>query len=407
MKNNFLEGQLLEKFGSPLFVVDKSKLLSQFRKLREGFNRLYPTIVAYSYKTNYLPYICDALVKEGAYSEIIPGFEFGIAKKLKVPGGNIIVNGPYKPEKELAEMLKYGCRINVDNADELKLISRLAKQIGITAKIGIRVNMAVGQLPWSKFGFNLESGEARKAVDIVRDLDNIELVGIHVHIGTNVNVPVFYSEAVEKIIQFCRENENKISLEYLDIGGGFASSGAAPTNIGLEKWHVPDVKEYAEAVCLPLKEHFGKDGPYLILEPGRFIVDEAFSLLTKVIVVKEIFGIRSVFVDAGVNVLPSSYYRTHLVEAVSGNHQGNILTDIYGPLCMQADVLESGVVLPDLSVGDILKINTCGAYELSQSMQFIRPRPAVISLDGTGTVLIRRREILDDVTAADIWESIP
>ena len=383
--------------------MDNKLLKSKFKDLYRQFNALYPTTIAYSYKTNYLPYICKTLYNEGAFAEIIPGFEFELAKKLGIKGKNIIVNGPYKPKEELMEMLEYGCHINVDNIEEIKLVSEIATDLGVIVEIGIRINAKIGELPWSKFGFNVETGEADKVIRFIQRLKNVKLVGIHMHIGTDIIDPKLYSDAVGIILQLYDRNKDKIDIKYIDIGGGFASSGAIPINTSSDKkWKVPSTREYANAICKPLNKYFKNKKPRLILEPGRFLVDEAIYLITRVVSVKNIFGVRSLIVDAGVNILPSSYYRNHKI-VCEGKGKRRILTDIYGPLCMQADLLEAGVYLPDLKPGDILIIQTCGAYEQSQSMQFIRPRPAVVCVDGNKKFLIRRKERLSDITVADNW----
>ena len=144
----------------------------------------------------------------------------------------------------------------------------------------------------------------------------------------------------------------------------------------------------------------------MILEPGRYLIDESIYLLTTVIAIKNIFGIRSIFVDAGVNILPSAYYRKHKIKALTYKSPKKELVDLYGPLCMQVDILESGIMLPKVDVGDILMILTTGAYELSHSIQFIRTRPAVVCMDKEKVFLIRRKETLKDITLQDCWEVI-
>ncbi|MBI4896614.1 MAG: alanine racemase [Candidatus Aenigmarchaeota archaeon] len=399
--------ELVEEYGSPLFVVDKKKLTSQFEALSIAFNRLYPTTIAYSYKTNYLPYLCKTLDSLGACSEIISGFEFDIAKKLGIAGNKIFVNGPYKPEDELEQLLAHKCHINADNLDELATVSRIARKTNRLCDIGIRVNARIGAIPWNKFGFNLEDGEAQNAVKTIADLGNLRLAGLHMHIGTNISNPDYFHHAVQKLLDFYATISSEMPLDYIDLGGGFPSQNAAPLPFSLDEWSVPPIDAYAQAICNPLRRFFlRRKKPILILEPGRFLVDEAVSLITRVIAVKTIGGIHSVFVDAGVNILPSSYYRTHKIEVINPPDASNTLTDIYGPLCMQVDLLESGIMIPKLQVGDLIIIKTCGAYELSQSIQFIRARPAVVCVDGKQVTLIRRPETMSDITSADCWDVI-
>ena len=407
MRKKSLDKGLIRKYGSPLFVLDKEKLVSNFEKINTEFNKLFPTIVAYSYKTNYLPFICHSLHKVGAYAEVIPGFEFEIAKKIKVPGEKIIVNGPYKPECELISIIQYGCKINVDNIFELRDIIGIANKFNITIEIGLRVNINVGsKIIWNKFGFNLENGEAQQIVDFISKLNNIKIIGLHTHIGTNITDVALYSKATNHIVDFYLKNVDKIDLKYLDIGGGFCTEMNGLETLGYQsKTKFPCIKDYAHAICNIIIDKLGKSKEIvLIIEPGRAIIDDAMCLLTTITAIKNIFDVHSIFIDAGVNIIPSSYYRKHSIELISDSKEKPIITDIYGPLCMQVDLIDSGIYLPKATVGNILKIGTCGAYELSHSIQFIRTRPAVVAIEKSGIDLIRRKENPEDVISLDNWE---
>ena len=402
--------ELLKKYGSPLFVVDESKIVSQYKRIKQAFTKLYSnTEIAYAYKANYLLGICKLINKLGGLAEVISGFEYQIAKLLGIKGNKIIVNGPYKPVEELSSMIKDNCMINIDNFDELNKINEISKKLDKKVCIGIRINAKIGKLPWSKFGFNVENGEAFNVAETIKNkFTNLTLNGVHIHIGTNIVNIDLYKESVLTILKFVRELKNKlgIKMNYIDLGGGFATE-ACPIECDFKDWNVPDIKEYAKAICKPLNNFFKDENkkPTLILEPGRYLVDEAVSLVTSVIAVKSIFGIRSVFVDAGVNILPSAFYRKHKIEALTNNTEKE-LTDVYGPLCMNADLLESGIMLPKVEIGDILVIRNAGAYELSHSMQFIRPRPAIVSIKENGKInLLRRKETTKDIIRLDVLEN--
>ena len=306
-------------------------------------------------------------------------------------------------------MIKDNCMINIDNFDELNKINEISKKLDKKVCIGIRINAKIGKLPWSKFGFNVENGEAFNVAETIKNkFTNLTLNGVHIHIGTNIVNIDLYKESVLTILKFVRELKNKlgIKMNYIDLGGGFATE-ACPIECDFKDWNVPDIKEYAKAICKPLNNFFKDENkkPTLILEPGRYLVDEAVSLVTSVIAVKSIFGIRSVFVDAGVNILPSAFYRKHKIEALTNNTEKE-LTDVYGPLCMNADLLESGIMLPKVEIGDILVIRNAGAYELSHSMQFIRPRPAIVSIKENGKInLLRRKETTKDIIRLDVLEN--
>jgi len=195
-----------------------------------------------------------------------------------------------------------------------------------------------------------------------------------------------------------------IIIKYIDLGGGFACQDAPPLGVFPEDWVVPLIDEYAEAICSPLNKAVQnlKDKPTLILEPGRAIVSESIFLLTRIVSKKNCSDLTSIVVDAGVNLLPSAYYLKHRIESLrddGGNSK--IPVDIYGPLCMQVDVLGVGVELPDPQIGDILIIHSAGAYSISHSIQFIQPRPGVILIHDGISEYIKLPERGDQIRALE------
>ena len=399
--------ELTKKYGSPLFIVDEQKIVDRYSQIKNKFSSLYPkTEIAYAYKANYLLEICNLVNRQGGLAEVISGFEYQIAKSLGIEGKKIIVNGPYKPEEELVQMIADGCIINVDNLKELEKINDIAKKQEKTVDVGIRINAKIGKLPWYRFGFNVENNEAFNATKAIKyKFANINLKGIHIHIGTNITQPDLYRKSVLVILDLIKKirEELDIKIDYIDMGGGYPTRDACPADYDMKDWNVPDIEEYAEAICRPLNDFYKDDDerPVLILEPGRYLVDEAVSLAASVIAVKSIREIRSVFVDAGVNILPSAYYRKHKMKTFTDSNEEE-LTDIYGPLCMNVDLLEAGILLPKVKVKDILLIYGAGAYDQSHSMQFSRLRPAVVSIREDGKiVLARRKETVEDIIRLD------
>ena len=399
--------ELIKKYGSPLFIVDEQKIVDRYRQIKNKFSSLYPnTEIAYAYKANYLLHICGLIDRQGGLAEVISGFEYQIAKTLGIKGKKIIVNGPYKPAEELMLLIADDCIINVDNIEELKRIDDIAAEQDKIVDVGIRINAKIGKLPWYRFGFNIESKEAFNAAKAIKErFANINLKGIHIHIGTNIIYPDLYKMAVLAVLDFIKRIREELgtSIDYIDMGGGYPTKNACPSNHDFEGWTVPGIEEYAEAICEPLNNFYKDDDkkPRLILEPGRYLIDEAVSLATSVIAVKSIRGIRSIFVDAGVNILPSAYYRKHRIDTFTDRKEKE-LTDIYGSLCMNVDLLEAGIVLPKVEMDDILWIHNAGAYELSHSMQFSRLRPAVVSIRKDGKIILsRRKETVKDIIRLD------
>ncbi|MCK4927964.1 MAG: alanine racemase, partial [Candidatus Aenigmarchaeota archaeon] len=190
--------ELTKKYGSPLFIVDEQKIVDRYSQIKNKFSSLYPkTEIAYAYKANYLLEICNLINRQGGLAEVISGFEYQIAKSLGIEGKKIIVNGPYKPEEELVQMIADGCIINVDNLKELEKINDIAKKQEKTVDVGIRINAKIGKLPWYRFGFNVENEEAFNATKAIKyKFANINLKGIHIHIGTNITQPDLYRKSV-------------------------------------------------------------------------------------------------------------------------------------------------------------------------------------------------------------------
>jgi len=399
--------QLIQNYGSPLFIVSYEKLISNVETFKRAFKDKYPDIiVAYSYKVNYLPEVLRVIHNQGAWAEVASGFEYEIARKLEIPGNNIVFNGPFKTKAELERAVQQKSLINVDHMDELELLENIATEKGEKIDIGIRVNMEVGidQLP-DRFGFNLESGEALHIVERCNSKGLLNIKGLHVHLTSYIiekksedNIPAkgikliwpkdhnAYRKATEKISRFAKEIEEKfeIELEYLDMGGGFPN--------------VDGIGPYVDAITEPILSEFNQNIlPKLILEPGRAIVSDAIDLITTVATVKVLSGRqRAVIVDAGVNILPTSFWKHQDVESLSESSENLEETIVYGPLCLQTDII-SKTKLPELKPGDLLKVKNVGAYNISQSSTFIYAQPAVILGEDKSFTVIRNKEAVGDL----------
>lgn len=178
--------ELVEQFGSPLFVFSETKIRELYHNLYNAFSSRYPDVqFGWSYKTNYLNGICKVFHELGSIAEVVSEFEYQKARALGIEGKDIIFNGPYKPYEDLKIAVKEGAKIHVDNLFELNDLEKIADELGTTIKVAIRINMDTGVYPqWSRFGFNFESEEAYEAVKRMYDGGKLELNGIHSHIGT-------------------------------------------------------------------------------------------------------------------------------------------------------------------------------------------------------------------------------
>ncbi|MFQ5763367.1 MAG: hypothetical protein ACE5GT_00420 [Rhodospirillales bacterium] len=404
---------LLREYGSPLFIISEKKLRSLYRGFRQCFTEAgIKTVVAYSYKTNYLPAVCAILHEEGAWAEVVSGMEYTLARKLGVEPERIIFNGPYKAREELETALGEGALVNIDGFSELSAVDQVANNLGRPVRVGIRINFQHGPAPWTKFGFNDENGDSQRALEQIAARPNMRLEMLHNHSGTFVLFHEVYSKAADVLIDTAqRARELGLAPTMIDFGGGFPSSNRLKP-----LYDVPGGSDskgdilfpFAEAIFNRLgraKDLFG-GRPTLVLEPGRSVVDSAVQLACTVVAKKEIPGQGTgIILDAGVNLVPTACWYDHKV----GSHAGDAddtehslePVNIYGPLCMQIDVLRERALLPPMKVGEPVVVSNVGAYCHTQSMQFIEPRPATVLLGSNGPEIIRRRETWRDVFSLD------
>jgi diaminopimelate decarboxylase len=395
---------LVERFGSPLFVFSERTLRAKYRELRDAFSSRYPHVVqAWSYKTNYLRAICAVFHDEGALAEVVSAFEYEKARALGVPGSQIVFNGPHKPLPALRRAVEEGAQIHIDHLDEVHDLEHLAVELGRPIPVGLRLNMDTGIFPqWTRFGLNLDSGQALDAVKRIHARGHLRLRALHAHIGTFILEPDAYARATAKMVRFAAEVQDRFGFEIedLDVGGGFPSRSKLKGTYLPPDVTVPPIDAYAEAITDALYANLPPGVfPRLILEAGRALVDEAGFLITTVFATKRMpDGRRTYVADAGLNDLFTSFWYKFTME-VDREVQGmNEPAMVHGPLCMNIDVLDEGVLLPPLRRGTRLILSPVGAYNVTQWMQFIEYRPAIVLVGEDGSVdLIREREDLSDV----------
>lgn len=422
--------QLIQEFGSPLFVFSEQDMRAKAHRAKEAFASRYKKIsFAWSYKTNYLNAVCQIFHGEGWLAEVVSDFEYEKARKLGIPGKDIVFNGPHKPVASLERAMSEGALVQIDNWDELNLVEKLAEKYKKPVQVGIRVWLDAGIRPiWTKFGFALANGEAARAASRVVRNQKLVLHTIHTHIGTYILAPEAYRVAAQKLAAL-REQvflEEDHLVPCLNLGGGFPSNSLLHGMVRPADLVIRPVEEYADAITSVLNKLPEKKRPLLRMELGRHLVDEAGYLLATVVALKghdrptpasadlsaraakewqllQEDSKRGLVVDVGVNLL---YTAAWFEIGVWPSRLVNTLatpTRLYGDLCMAIDVIRETVDLPVLDVGDILILHPVGAYNLAQSMQFIDYRPAVVLIGEGGTPeLIRRRERLEDINGPEL-----
>jgi diaminopimelate decarboxylase len=334
--------------------------------------------------------------------------EYSKARELGVPGDQIIFNGPYKPFPALERALREGALVQVDHLDEIGDLELVADKVADTAgqkfSVGLRLNLDAGIYPqWSRFGFNLESGEALAAVKRMVEGGRLLPRSLHCHIGTFIVDPSAYARQVQKMVYFAGQLEEQfgVVIEQLDIGGGYPSQNHLKATYLSPDVSIPSIDEYAEQIGEALTRSLRPGRfPKLVLEAGRAMIDEAGYLISTIHAVKRLpDGTRAYVADAGVNLLFTTFWyklQIELEQEVSGMNENSV---IYGPLCMNLDVIEEGAMLPPLKRGARLILSPVGAYNNTQWMQFITYRPNVVLIGEEGEVdVIRKAEDLTDLT---------
>lgn len=395
--------KIAENYGSPVFVISEKQIKDNICEAKQIFNRLYPKVqFAWSYKTNYLNEVCKVFHKEGSIAEVVSTFELEKALKNGITGNKILFNGPNKKREDLLFAIKQNVIIHIDSFDELFLLETLTEELCTAIKVAIRVNMKTGSgNEWERFGFNYENNDAFIAAQKIKASKYIELIGIHCHIGTFMLSTNPYKIATNKMVLLAKKikKELNIALKYIDLGGGFASNNALKSAYG--NVIVPQVADYANTITKELysADFKEEERPTLILETGRALIDNAATLLSKVISSKRnSVGHRMLTIDAGVNLLYTSFWYNHEIVPTKTYSNFSEDTTVYGPLCMNIDVIRDSVLLPALTKDDVVAIKNVGAYNMTQWMQFINLRPAVVMIKEDGTInIIKEKDTFDSV----------
>jgi diaminopimelate decarboxylase len=396
--------ELTARYGSPVFVFSERRLRRRYREVYDAFATRYPDVLfGWSYKTNYLGAICSVFHQEGAVAEVVSEMEYDKARAMGIPGSRIIFNGPGKSRSILEKAALEKAMIHVDHLDEIRELELVADKLDRKISIGLRVNLDTGIFPqWSRFGFNFDSGQALDVVKRIHNGGKLVLNGLHCHIGTYILEPNAYAKAVEKMLTLVRQIRQccNFTIDYLDLGGGFPSHSRLKGSYMPPDVAIPGIDEYAEQITSALYKHLEPGHyPRLILETGRALVDEAGFLITSILAAKRLPDGRKAYVaDAGLNLLFTSFWYKLNIEIdreIQGMKEPSV---VYGPLCMNIDVIDEGSLLPPLRKDTRLIVSPVGAYNVTQWMQFIEYRPNVVLIGEDGGVdVIREKEDLSDI----------
>lgn len=398
---------LINEYGSPLFVLSEKQIRRNYQNATRIFKTRYPKVqFAWSYKTNYMDAVCRVFHQEGSWAEVVSGFEYEKAINNGVPGNKIIFNGPDKTDEQLVTAARNNSLIHIDHFDELYSLIKLSEENNLKPRVAIRVNMDTGIYPkWDRFGFNFENGQAWTAITRIINSENLDLVGLHCHIGTFMLSPSAYATAATKMCELTwsvKEKFNKV-LQYIDLGGGFPSTNTLKGAYLPGSDTVPSIDQFADAITDVILGYGFKqeDLPLLILESGRVLIDDAGFLLGTVLANKRLSdGRRATILDFGVNTLFTAFWYDHQISTTQSYGQYTEEMVFYGPLCMNIDVIRESITMPLLEKGSHVVVHKVGAYNMTQWMQFITLRPNIVLIDTeNNTHVIRSSETLADIQA--------
>lgn len=408
--------ELAKKFGTPLYVLDGGMLRGICRGFNEEFGKRYPgeTLVLFATKALSALSVLALAAEEGFGADVAsPGELYG-ALEAGVPKDRIYLHGNFKKEEDIEYALRRGVgRVVVDSDDEVDILDGVAGRLRRKARVLVRVTpgieahvhemVQVGKLD-TKFGMPLEGGAAQRIVKKILGKKNVDLYGIHYHLGSQILDLEPYRLGVERGVEFIAalKKELKFETREFDIGGGFPvryTSGQA----------LPEVGKIAGAVVnalVKLLKERGLAAPRLLLEPGRSFVAPAGITLYTVGPVKKIPGVRTyVSIDGGMSDNPRPALYGSVYEGVIANRAGARPTGAYrvcGRHC-ESDNLIMELPLASPRYGDTLAVFTTGAYNHSMSSNYNKfPRPAMVMLEGGRPRLIVRREGLEDLYDKDV-----
>lgn len=390
-------------FGTPTYVYSAQILTERFQTLDRAFADV-PHRVHYAIKANSTLAIVRHLRAAGAAADANSGGELEVALRAGFAPSEIVFTGVGKSRAELERAVSLGlAAINAESLGEVERIGALARAQGRTVDVAVRINpdvdagshrhISTGSRT-TKFGVAI--GDARTLVDTVTRQAGLRLVGLHVHVGSQITSPAPLARGAAIVADLARELiAQGVPLAHLDVGGGLG----IPYEAGQT---VVDPKDYAAA----LRPIVTSTGLTLLLEPGRWIVGPAGVLVTEVVDLKR----RSdegwfVVADAGMTDLmrPALYGAFHRVEPIVPRQGAPMLADIVGPVCETTDTLAAGRTIPPVDVGDLLAIRDAGAYGSVMASNYNRrPMAAEVMVEGGQPRLIRRRQSIDDMLQWDL-----
>ena len=413
--------ELAKKFGTPLYVLDEDLMRDNCRAYKNAIDTYYDEhgLVLFASKALCTMYTGRLVAEEGLGADVVSGGELYTLYKAGFPMEKVFFHGNNKTPDEIELALNCGVgHIVVDNKYELELLNRIANEKNVNQRILFRIKPGIdahthdfvktGQID-SKFGVALENGEAYEIHKLALSMSNIQIDGVHCHIGSQIFDVEPFCEAAKVMIGFIADLYDKLGIKVniLNLGGGFGIKYTATDDPIAPSEYIHKVTN----VVKELAQEKGIDLPFLVFEPGRSIVASAGITLYTVGCVKEIENVRTyVSIDGGMcdnprYILYGSKYTAVLANNASAEPVAPIT--IAGKCCESGDLIQEHVMMPQIHVGDTLAVLATGAYNYSMSSNYNRiPRPPIVAVSGNEAKIIVKRETYDDLIKNDVLEEV-
>ena len=413
--------ELAKKFGTPLYVLDEDLMRDNCRAYKNAIDTYYDGhgLVLFASKALCTMYTGRLVSEEGLGADVVSGGELYTLYKAGFPMEKVFFHGNNKTPDEIELALNCGVgHIVVDNKYELELLNRIANEKNVNQRILFRIKPGIdahthdfvktGQID-SKFGVALENGEAYEIHKLALSMSNIQIDGVHCHIGSQIFDVEPFCEAAKVMIGFIADLYDKLGIKVniLNLGGGFGIKYTATDDPIAPSEYIHKVTN----VVKELAQEKGIDLPFLVFEPGRSIVASAGITLYTVGCVKEIENVRTyVSIDGGMcdnprYILYGSKYTAVLANNASAEPVAPIT--IAGKCCESGDLIQEHVMMPQIHVGDTLAVLATGAYNYSMSSNYNRiPRPPIVAVSGNEAKIIVKRETYDDLIKNDVLEEV-
>ena len=396
-------GSVAAKVGTPFYLYSHATLCRHLQEFDSAFSAI-PHLTAFAVKSNSNLAVLKLVANQGLGADIVSGGELYRAIQAGIDPTKIVFAGVGKNAEEIEYALKTGIRMfNVESGEEIRAINGVAVRMGKKAPVALRVNPDVDPMthPYIATGlkkskFGISSKFALESFEAAAQCSAIDVVGVHMHIGSQLTKVSPFVDAVKRLLGLLGQLQKRgINLRYLNIGGGLGISYVDETP--------PHPNDLAEAI-IPLLRDLKVT---LVLEPGRVIVGNAGILVTKVLYTKNGDGKHFVIVDAAMNDLlrPSLYDAYHEIVPVRQDTRDSMIVDVVGPICESGDFLAKDRELPEVKPGELLAVMSAGAYAFTMASNYnARPRVPEVMVRDQDIHVIRERESYADLIKG---ETIP